>query len=77
MFHLTGFRLCSACPVQMGHCWPVRYMGPSGWLAEVGQEQSKGGLRCSGVELKAVLCQPVVYRGLITQTPMEKLLEGN
>lgn len=39
--------------------------------------RERWGLRCGGGELKAVLCQPVVYGGLITQMPMEKLLEGN
>lgn len=44
-------------------------------MAKVEKEQE--GLRRSWAELKAVSCQPVVYRGLITETPMEKLLEGN
>lgn len=53
------------------------------WLFEagpgLGQSSAPGGegVRCCGAELKAVSCQPVVCRGLITQTPMEKLLEGN
>lgn len=65
MFHLNGFRL---------RRWTAAgrsALGPRGRMGRA------GGLRCSGGELKAVLCQPVVYRGLITQTPIEKLLGGN
>lgn len=71
MFQLNGFWLHSACPVQMGYCCSGR-CGPDG-----GVGIKAGGLRCSAGELGAVLCQPVVYRGLITQWRMEKLLEGN
>lgn len=76
MFHLNGFRLRSPRPVQMDRCWSLHFrpFRPDGGRADGGRQ---GELRCSGAQLKAVLCQPVVYRGLITQTPMEKLLEGN
>lgn len=68
MFHLNGFRLRSTCPVQMGRrCFePFR---PDGAIVVV--------VGVFKAELKAVLCQPVFYGGLITHTPMEKLLEGN
>lgn len=35
------------------------------------------GGRGQQAQLKAASCQPVSYWGLITQTPMKKLLEGN
>lgn len=32
MFHLNGFRLCSACPVQMGRCCSVQILAlEAGW----------------------------------------------
>lgn len=72
MFHLNGFRLCRWNPAGRST------MVARGWARSrtefdplIGGRGSKMG------ELKAVLCQPVVCRGLITQTPMEKLLEGN
>ena len=47
------------------------------WALQAGWGERRGAVRCSGAELKAVLCQPVFCRGLITQTPMEKLLAAN
>lgn len=75
MFHLNGFRLRSSCPVQMDRCWLVHFrpFRQDGARVELGGE----GVEVQQAELKAVLCQPVVYRGLITQMPMEKLLVGN
>lgn len=57
---------CADGPLLVAPLWALE----AGW----GKRRGAGGVK---VQLKAVLCQPVVYRGLITQTPMEKLLEGN
>lgn len=60
MFHLNGFRLRSPCPV-----WTAAGRSTLGPLRADGARRSagvggRGGLRCSGGELKADLCQPVV-----------------
>lgn len=70
MFHLNGFRLFpglqNADGPMPGLCSAGR-MGGRGW----------GGGGVQQAKLKAASCQPVSYWGLITQTPMKKLLEGN